>query len=79
MENRTTSADLNVTRMSTFVLGDVLQEDHNNAHVSIVDWEYFRAVPGSPIEIQNNQFMYDPMGSMIYISTSSKARLGITY
>jgi hypothetical protein len=79
LENKTSSSDSNVTRMSTFVLGDVLQEDHNNAHVSIVDWEYFQGVLGTPIEIQNNQFMYDPMGSMIYISNSSKTRLGITY
>jgi hypothetical protein len=79
LENRSTSADANITRMSTFILGDVLQEDHNNAHISIVDWEYFKVVPGYPIEIQTNQFMYDPMGSMVYLSNSSKTRYKITY
>ena len=81
LENRTTSLDSNATRMSTFIIGDPLQEDHNNAKISTLDWEYFQRVPGNPLIIKYKGTDYeliDPRFSVIYLSPSSKTRLGIT-
>lgn len=78
LENRTTSADNNTTRMSTFVLGDVLAEDHNSSQISILDWEYFQQISGLPITI-NGTKMTDPKGSYIYLSSATKTKLNITY
>jgi len=77
LENRSSSADPNNTRMSTFILGAVLLEDHNNVRMSILDREYFSSVIGYPIVI-NGTNMVDPTGSPVYLSNATKSLLGIT-
>jgi hypothetical protein len=73
LENKTTSADANMTRMSTFIIGDPLYEDHGRADISRLDREYFATplVTGTPIKFGNRN-MADPTGSIFYLSPTYK-------
>lgn len=81
LENRSVSADNVSNRMSTFILNDVLNEEHNSSAVSIVDWEYFKGVPGLPITISSTTMKepYPYNNVVIYLSSSSKTHFNITY
>ncbi|MDP3035880.1 MAG: hypothetical protein Q8M97_12355, partial [Methanobacteriaceae archaeon] len=73
LENKTTSADANMTRMSTFIIGDPLYEDHGRADISRLDREYFAKplVIGTPIKIGKSN-MADPSGVTFYLSPAYK-------
>lgn len=82
LENRVSSGDPNIkTRMSTFIIGDPLRENHGSEAVSRLDQEYFNNVPGSSIEIgtgHNREPMQDPSGNAIfYLSTFYKNYFGL--
>lgn len=68
------TSESNASRMSTFIIGDPLQEDHKNIPTSCLDHEYFNAVPGSLITTTNNadpediSSVTDPMGKIFYLS-----------
>ncbi|MCK9150653.1 hypothetical protein [Methanobacterium alcaliphilum] len=78
LENKTNSSSTSPanTRMSSFVLGNVLSEDHGRADISFVDYEYFNSVRGYPISIRVQGNIYqpiaDPTGTTFYISTASR-------
>ncbi|AEG18071.1 hypothetical protein [Methanobacterium paludis] len=68
------ASESNASRMSTFIIGDPLQEDHKNIPTSCLDHEYFQAVSGSSITTTNNadpediSFVMDPTGKIFYLS-----------
>lgn len=75
LEGKNISTDNSATRMSTFILGDPLQEDHGRRDISKLDHEYFTGVLGTPIMIRNatlNDEMNDPLGSVFYLSSNYK-------
>lgn len=57
--------------MSTFILGDPLQEDHGRRDISRLDHEYITAVIGTPILIGSEKVI-DPLGSVFYLSNFYK-------
>jgi hypothetical protein len=76
LEGKNSSSDDSATRMSTFILGDPLQEDHGRRDISRLDHEYIAstiASPniGTPIRI-GNEPMIDPLGSVFYLSSFYK-------
>ncbi|MGB9838311.1 hypothetical protein [Methanothermobacter sp.] len=77
LENRSSSADPQYTRMSTFIIGDPLLEDHKgNQYISKVDREYFLGIPGTTIKVRNN-VVYDPLGCPFCLSATYKDLLGL--
>lgn len=82
LENKTpiSSTSASDTRMSTFIIGDPLQEDHGTEEISRLDHEYFTGVPGSSILIGNGQGTPmrepdsngTPNGAIFYLSTTYK-------
>lgn len=87
LENKTITNSLSApnTKMSTFILGDPLLEDHNNnVAISFIDHEYFSGVTGSNIVIKNGvngirqpDSSGGPYGPVIYLSTNYKNLLGL--
>ncbi len=71
LEGKNSSTDSNAVRMSTFILGDPLQEDHGRRDISKLDHEYFTSVVGTPILI-GDDMVNDPLGSVFYLSSSYK-------
>ena len=69
LENKTntTSTSPQSVRMSTFIIGDPLLEDHGRPDISRVDHEYFRNIIGYTITVRN-QPIADPTGSTFYLS-----------
>ncbi|WP_432703925.1 hypothetical protein ACRERI_01910 [Methanothermobacter thermautotrophicus] len=77
LENRSSSADPAYARMSTFIIGDPLLEDHNgNQYISKVDREYFLGIAGTTIKVRNN-VIYDPLGAPFCLSATYKNLLGL--
>lgn len=78
LENKTNTSSTSPanTRMSSFMLGNVLREDHGRADISCVDYEYFRSVVGYPITIKKEPIA-DPTGETFYISTASRITFGL--
>lgn len=60
LENKTTSNSDSKTRMSTFILGDPLQEDHGTTAISRLDHEYFAGVAGTPVLVDKTTTMKEP-------------------
>lgn len=73
LENKTNSSSTSdpSTRMSTFIIGDPLLQDHARSDISRLDHEYFASVVGTWIRFGNDP-MLDPMGSVFYLSTFYK-------
>lgn len=68
LENRSVSAEVNnTTRMSTFVLGDPLFDEHGRADISKLDQDYFGNKTGTLITIKKDPFR-DPTSSPFYLS-----------
>ncbi|MBI5680746.1 MAG: hypothetical protein HZC47_07640 [Methanobacterium sp.] len=82
LENKTpgTSTSLINTRMSTFILGDPLYEEHGRESVSRIDNEYFANIGGGTIETKHGSIITairDPEGSIFYLSPPYKTYLGL--
>lgn len=87
LENRTTvtSTSNNNTKMSSFIIGDPLQEDHGTDAVSRLDHEYFAGTIGFPILIGNGQgtpmrepdSAGTPNGAIFYLSSTYKTLLDL--
>lgn len=89
LENKTISTSLSpsYTKMSTFVLGDPLNEDHGTDAVSFLDHEYFAGVAGYTITTKNHNTITairqpdstgTPNGPIVYLSNPYKIILGLT-
>lgn len=89
LENRTnnTSVSLPNNRISTFILGDPLWEEHGRKDVSRVDHEYFRNIPGTILQtrkgntyntIREPDDAGTPNGEIFYLSENYKTFLGLT-
>lgn len=65
-KNVSSETDNNV-KMSTFILGDPLMEDHGRADISRLDHEYFTSVVGTAILLGSDPFT-DSTGSIFYLS-----------
>jgi hypothetical protein len=70
LEGKNSSSDNSSARMSTFILGDPLQENHGRRDISKLDHEYITAVVGTNIMIGSDQVI-DPLGSVFYLSSTS--------
>ncbi len=87
LENKTptSSTSASNTRMSTFILGDPLYEDHGSNHaISRIDHEYFAGVLGTSIKIGNGQGIdmrepddSGPYGPIFYLSPQYKTYLDL--
>jgi hypothetical protein len=79
LENRSTSAETNnATRMSSFIRGDPLLEDHGTPAISRVDWEYFKNPPVAGTQItMDGDPITDATGSDFYLSTFYKTFFGL--
>lgn len=88
LENKTStnSPSASYTKMSTFILGDPLLEDHGTESISFLDHEYFAGVAGSQIytkmggtltAIQQPDASGGPNGPVVYLSTFYKNKLGL--
>lgn len=78
LENRTpnTSGSPPEARMSTFIIYDVLQEDHGNYPTSMVDHEYFSGVQGFVITAQGVT-VKTPSGAEFLISPTYRGYLDL--
>ncbi len=78
LENRTpaTSGSPPEARMSTFIIYNILQEDHGNYPTSMVDHEYFSGVQGFVITSQGVT-VKTPSGNELLISTAYRGYLGL--
>lgn len=72
LEGKNTSTEAGGVRMSTFIIGDPLLEDHGRSDISKVDREYFTAVIGTYTVKFGNDEMTDPLGSIFYLSNAYK-------
>jgi hypothetical protein len=88
LENKTVSTSTSAanTKMSTFIMGDPLLEDHNsNPAISFIDHEYFSAVAGSLITTKSGNVIQNvnqpsgggPNGIPVYLSSAYKIQLGL--
>ena len=83
LENRTISTSLgpNSAKMSTFILYDPLQEDHNNNPTSMLDHEYFAGVTGYTITTYHGSatsIVMGPDGKNFLISTAYRGYLNLS-
>jgi hypothetical protein len=89
LENKlnTTSTSPPGTRMSTFVIGDPLNEDHGTDKISFLDHEYFLGIAGTNITTQHGSTITAirqpdssgaPNGPIVYLSSTYKTLLGLT-
>lgn len=78
LENRTpeTSGSPPEARMSTFIIYDVLEEDHGNNPVSMVDHEYFAGDLGEVITVQGTT-VKTPSGVEFLISPTYRGYLDL--
>ncbi len=68
LEGKNTSTEPNSVRMSTFIIGDPLNEDHGGRDISIVDHEYITGTLAYyQLRIGSDE-LTDPLGSYIYLS-----------
>lgn len=87
LENKTytNSPSASYTKMSTFILGDPLNEDHGTEAISFLDHEYFSGVAGSKISTKKNGVLTEirqpdssgANGPLVYLSTFYKTKLGL--
>lgn len=65
-------------RISTFIVGDPLWNEHSGSHISCLDSEYYNSTPtqGFPITVGGLQ-LSDPVGTTFYISTKSMSNFGL--
>lgn len=77
LEGKNTSTEDNSVKMSTFIIGDPLMEDHGRADISRIDHEYITGVVGTPIYIDGNQIT-DPTGTIFYLSNTYKSFFGLS-
>lgn len=82
LENRTneTSCSPPEARMSTFIIFDILSEDHGNQPVSMLDHEYFNGVTGSAITTTHGATVNNvllPSGVNFLLSPTYKGYLGL--
>lgn len=82
LENRTpgTSCSPESARMSTFIIYDVLMEDHGNQPTSMLDHEYFDGVPGTAITTTHGATVNNvivPSGVNFLLSPTYKTYLGL--
>ncbi|MBP2045224.1 hypothetical protein [Methanobacterium aggregans] len=90
LENKTSASSTSASnsRMSTFVLGDPLYEDHgSNAAISRLDHEYFAGVGGTQIylgtgsnqiEMREPDINGTPNGDIFYLSSAYKTFFDLT-
>jgi len=86
-QNNNTSPSPLATRMSTFILGDPLNEDHGTSAISFLDHEYIFGILGSDITtktgnnaitaIQQPTSTGTPSGGIVYLSDTYKQYLGL--
>jgi hypothetical protein len=84
--NNTVTSPIN-TRISTFVLGDPLWEEHGRKDVSRIDHEYFSNIQGTILQTRKGSIYNDirepddagtPNGELFYLSSNYKTYLGLT-
>lgn len=68
LEGKHTSNEPDEVKMSTFIIGDPLMEDHGGRATSIVDHEYITGIPAYYQLKFGNDELRDPLGSVIYFS-----------
>ncbi|MCE5214741.1 MAG: hypothetical protein LLF83_08500 [Methanobacterium sp.] len=83
LENRTNDTSISPTsaRMSTFIIYDVLQEEHSNNPTSMLDHEYFNGVTGYVITTTRGASVTNvimPSGVNFLISTAYRGYLGLS-
>lgn len=83
LENRTnqTSGSPPSARMSTFMIYDVLMEDHGNQPTSMLDHEYFDGIGGSAITTTRGASVTNvllPSGVNFLLSSTYKSYLGLS-
>lgn len=73
LEGKNTSTESNNVKMSTFIIGDPLLENHGRADISRLDHEYIAGagVVGTDIRFGSDE-MTDPLGSIFYLSQTYK-------
>ncbi len=70
LEGKNTSTEPNTVKMSTFIIGDPLLENHGRADISRIDHEYFLSVVADyQLKIGNDE-LTDPLGTYIYLSSN---------
>jgi hypothetical protein len=79
LENRTISTSVSPpsARMSTFIIYDVLMEDHGNQPTSMLDHEYFNGIPGTSITV-NGALVTVPSGVNFLLSPTYKTYFGLS-
>jgi hypothetical protein len=82
LENKTSNSSSGPAeaKMSTFMIGDPLYEDHGGRATSKLDHEYFAGVSGTSITLVHGSQVTeirDPMGEVFYLSTVYKTLLGL--
>ncbi|UTB32830.1 MAG: hypothetical protein NKF70_00670 [Methanobacterium sp. ERen5] len=84
LENKTVSTSHSApnTKMSTFIMGDPLLEDHSsNPAISFIDHEYFSGLAGSIITTKSGNVNQPsgggPYGIPVYLSSPYKIQLGL--
>lgn len=84
--NNSVTSPIN-TRISTFILGDPLNEDHGRSQVSRVDHEYLANILGTTLQtrkgstyntIREPDDFGTPNGEIFYLSDTYKTYLGLT-
>ncbi|HML06296.1 MAG TPA: hypothetical protein VK426_11020 [Methanobacterium sp.] len=71
-----TSLGPNSAKMSTFIIGNPLVEDHNYT-VSALDHEYFSGIAGSGVTVSGLGNLKDPDNALFMLSTNYKGWLSI--
>ncbi|MGV8144763.1 MAG: hypothetical protein ACP5OJ_09155 [Methanothermobacter sp.] len=68
LEGKNTSTEPDEVKMSSFIIGDPLLEDHGTREISKIDHEYITGVRAYYILKIGNDEVTDPDGSFIYLS-----------
>jgi hypothetical protein len=82
LENKTNYSSTSPTsaRMSTFIIYDVLSQEHGNNHVSMLDHEYFNStlILGLSITSKGSTVTVPGSGTPFYISSTYEGYLGLS-
>ncbi|HOI71447.1 MAG TPA: hypothetical protein PLC38_04085 [Methanobacterium sp.] len=76
LEGKNSSTENANVRMSTFILGDPLSENHGRSDISRLDHEYMLGIVGTDIRfgsVESGNEFTDPLGSTFYLSDGYKA------
>lgn len=68
LEGQHTSTAPDSVKMSTFIIGDPLMEDHGGQKISAIDHEYFTSIKAYYMIKIGGDEMTDPLGSYIYLT-----------